>query len=696
MLVPSAEQQCIIDAVVAGKNVAVDAVAGSGKTTTVLGIACACAGLEMFQITFNAQLKSEVRAKVVIEGIGNLHVHTYHSLATTFYDRTAYTDAKIIKLIGEDCKIKINTPRVDVLIIDEAQDMTLLYYKLLNKFVRDVGGVGQIVVLGDRYQGVYEFMKADTRFLTLANDIWPGRSFVHLSLQESYRVTEQIAWYINNVMLGEQRILSRKKSKFAVEWYICNLFTEMEGLFLRDLVKQIKSGTLRPDDIFVLTASLKSPQSPTRLIENFLVKSKIPVYVPISDEGRLDDDVTRGKVVFATFPSSKGRERNIVILMGYDQSYFDFYAKSALQDVCPSTLYVAATRAKKRLILVGSDNSSSLSFLDNAQIGSGPFNANTTYINNGLLIKSASKKGPPEKKTSVTDMVKYLTQEAVEYLGPLVAEIFQVVVAPQDKPIGIPSKIKTQNGMSEDVSHLNGLVIPTIWEMQRLCRTRAAATEDVVASVKISTMYRLITSTLSLKKCQKSMMNTAFKKVKCPCTTTSDYLYMANVYWAITEGYHGQLAQITSYDWLSDDIVAACVDVLETQVGCNDIDSSMQFEYNIGATIQTLFGKVQVRGAIDILTHDTVWEVKCTDVLQLEHLLQLVVYAWLHQKGGESMQKYKIINVRTGEVRELDVSCGFKIQNIVDSLFLFKYKNAEKMDDEQFTRQCQEARQKLC
>ena len=36
---PSSEQQIIIDTIKRGKNVAVNAVAGSGKTTTILGIA---------------------------------------------------------------------------------------------------------------------------------------------------------------------------------------------------------------------------------------------------------------------------------------------------------------------------------------------------------------------------------------------------------------------------------------------------------------------------------------------------------------------------------------------------------------------------------------------------------------------------------------------------------------------------------
>lgn len=680
MLVPSAEQQQIVDAIASGANVAVDAVAGSGKTTTVLAIAASCESKVVFQITFNSQLKSEVRSKVVIEGLGNLHVHTYHSLATTFYDRSAYTDAKIICLLNED-KPLVKDSKVDILIIDEAQDMTMLYFKLVNKFVKDVGGVGQIVVLGDRYQGVYEFMKADTRFLTLANEIWAGRDFVHLSLQESYRVTRQIAWFINNVMLNEERIISKKDSKNLVEWYVCSNFSDMEDMFLKSLSLQIKMGKTRPDEIFVLAASLKSGMTSTRHIENFLVRNKIPVYVPISDDGKMEEDVVRGKVVFSSLPSSKGRERNIVILTGFDQSYFDCYAKTATQDVCPSTLYVATTRAKKRLILVSNQRTKELSFLNSNK--SKEFHDNTLYMNDMLDIAIRAKKtNKVQKKTSVTNLVKFLTQDAIEYLTPLVASLVRVVVEPRQKPIAIPCKLHTDNGMCEDVSHLNGLAIPTIWE------TRLNEAETDATST--STMFKLCIDHIdnNNKSRDKNIIAKAVRKIAQPCKTNADFLYLANVYWAINEGYHGQLAQIKKYTWLEDEIAQQCINLLEEHVG---LSGTKQFEVDVGTTTQTMFGCIEIGGAIDIMSDDAIWEVKCTDTLQLEHMLQLIVYAWLYQKHGggtETERLFKIINIRTGEVRQLVDDAQFQIQNIVDALFNYKYKEIERSTDEEFIERC--------
>ena len=57
--------------------------------------------------------------------------------------------------------------------------------------------------------------------------------------------------------------------------------------------------------------------------------------------------------MISSFHQSKGLERKIVVVFNFDQSYFKYYAKHENTDVVPNTLYVACTRAKDILILVG-------------------------------------------------------------------------------------------------------------------------------------------------------------------------------------------------------------------------------------------------------------------------------------------------------------------------------------------------------
>jgi superfamily I DNA/RNA helicase len=70
----------------------------------------------------------------------------------------------------------------------------------------------------------------------------------------------------------------------------------------------------------------------------------------------LDERIIRGKVVFSTFHSVKGRQRKHVFVVGFDESYFDYYARDASRTECPNTLYVGCTRATETLVLMEKDN----------------------------------------------------------------------------------------------------------------------------------------------------------------------------------------------------------------------------------------------------------------------------------------------------------------------------------------------------
>ena len=63
-IIPSEEQNEIINSIRDNKNVIADCVAGSGKTTTVLFLAHYFPDKNIIQITYNAELKMEVRKKV--------------------------------------------------------------------------------------------------------------------------------------------------------------------------------------------------------------------------------------------------------------------------------------------------------------------------------------------------------------------------------------------------------------------------------------------------------------------------------------------------------------------------------------------------------------------------------------------------------------------------------------------------------
>ena len=51
--------------------------------------------------------------------------------------------------------------------MDEAQDITSIYYELICKIYKDnVTKDAKICIMGDRYQSIYDFMKADERYIS--------------------------------------------------------------------------------------------------------------------------------------------------------------------------------------------------------------------------------------------------------------------------------------------------------------------------------------------------------------------------------------------------------------------------------------------------------------------------------------------------------------------------------------------------
>ena len=97
-IILSQEQNNIINTK-SNVNIKVDAVAGSGKTTTILHMSMANPTKNIFQITYNNLLKREVRKKASRLCVDNMEIHTYHSLAVKYYSPSAYTDEEIKKIL---------------------------------------------------------------------------------------------------------------------------------------------------------------------------------------------------------------------------------------------------------------------------------------------------------------------------------------------------------------------------------------------------------------------------------------------------------------------------------------------------------------------------------------------------------------------------------------------------------------------
>jgi superfamily I DNA and RNA helicase len=98
----------------------------------------------------------ETRKKKDNLGLRNLEVHSYHSFCVSNYDNRCYKDAAIINLL-KDNKKSLKKFNYSIIVVDEAQDMNKIYYKLVNKILSDNLGKCRMCVIGDKYQSIYQY-----------------------------------------------------------------------------------------------------------------------------------------------------------------------------------------------------------------------------------------------------------------------------------------------------------------------------------------------------------------------------------------------------------------------------------------------------------------------------------------------------------------------------------------------------------
>jgi len=700
----SNEQQHILNVVKTGKNVVVDAVAGTGKTTLILSLAKELIHKNILQMTYNKSLKFEVREKIKDANIENLQVHTYHSLAVAYYADNAYVDNEIRKIIKNNVKPKKQIPKVEVLVLDESQDMTFLYFQLIVKYINDMNHKVQLLILGDYMQGLYEFKGSDIRYLTFADLLWYKHpllitdDFEMCTMKMSYRITNQMRHFVNNVLLGETRMNSCRDD--APVHYIRNSQPNIEKIVYAEILKLFEMG-VNASDIFVLGPSVKGERSNIRKLENMLVAKNIPCHVPMFDSNDIDQRVINGKIVFSTFHSVKGRQRNYVFVVGFDHSYFKFYARNLPNDVCPNTIYVACTRAMKGLYVLENDTNPydrPIDFIkmDHLKMKEQDYiqfrGVHKTYfqVEEEAEVQNVTKVTP-------TDLIKFIPDETYHTICEILDELF-VTDQESNYTIEMPSIIETKSGHFEEISDLNGIAIPAIY----YDFLRSVWCDKELNSIKESVLYELIHVNLeNIKTKRKYFLESMIAKLPDQITGIKEYLFMANINLAIQESLYFKLNQIDKYEWLEEDIGVLCKDKFRDLIGkdCQNrmpsietyiIDfSDEETHKKIDKITETYIKDKQFRfsARADLISETVVWELKCCTQVTMDHKLQLAIYAWLYNIKNDDEKEFKLYNVKNGELYTLTNDME-KLNKIMELLLCSRYTKIVSKDDKLFMNDC--------
>jgi hypothetical protein len=715
-MILSGEQSHIRDCIKQGKHVIVQAVAGSGKSSTVLSIAEEMTNKKILQFTYNSSLRTEIKEKVSGKRLSNITIHTYHSLAVRYYLPTAYTDTGIRHILYNDLQPVCTIPLYDILVIDETQDMTLLYFQLTVKFIRDMCSATnhrvQLLILGDELQSLYEFKGADARFLTLAHELWQDnpflitREFMHCTMRMSYRITNQIGSFVNEAMLGESRMDACRDGPLVK--YIRNSRTNLEKNVIFEVNRLLSKGAL-PSDIFIIGASVKSAKSNIRRMENVLVSQGIPCHVPMLENENIDDRVIGGKIVFTTFHCVKGRQRPYVFIVGFDNSYLDFYARTLAKDRCPNTLYVGATRASEELFLLESDNYTTdrpLPFLkiNHHEMRTKPY---IQFKGQPRSIFYACDRDAVESIQLVekhyetpTNMIKFIPESVIEEISPLLDRIFVLEQAIQSD-LPIPSVIETKQGFFEEVSDLNGITIPILYYQWI---SGLFSVNDGTDSRKPNLLLDLIRENIhNMKAHEHVFLRDIVEELPENNDTMEHMLYLSNVYVATQEKLYFKLKQIdrSEYTWLTNSMFEHCKERIHLVIGpeCitdtpiieeTIIEPGMEEEHaKIDAHLAPYFENKKFRftARIDLRTEQTIWELKCCSQLSMDHRIQVVIYAWLWNVIHEEKKEFRLMNIKTGEIMVLRASME-ELTHIVVSILQGKYLEHEPLTDEEFIQEC--------
>jgi hypothetical protein len=636
---PSEEQLQVIRAFQNGYNVKIEAVAGSGKSTTLLWL-CLVAKRDFnancLLLTYNKTLQLEIQSKLQSYGLeSNCAIYTYHGFASKMFKQPIQTDVILRSCL--DLPINPGLMIPDIILIDEVQDMNEDYCRLINKILTH----GKILILvGDRRQCINTYAGADPKYLIdYANYFNTGRPWKELALRTSYRLTPSMAKFINHHILNDNLIIGgniTNQDILPLYWY--NVYS------LKHCIEKMAT-KYGPDEVAILTPSVKNVGNPRSPLGR-LMSSKSSVLLTVIDEFTAPESAI-GKVVITTWNSFKGRERKCVFVINFDESYFDFYAKDWSRDlkIVPNIIYVAATRAREQLIIVQGDKNPPL-----RTVKMDDLNRHCKIVGNQNDLKVINLK---DRVINVTDLVRH------RHLDDVTAMLNLIKIETINSPgtVLMSNEIVQFPGYLEDVRAFYGILIPFYYEYQKLNQNKTSPEEQKVLPTWLN---RIISSNLNgetpryndhLDLIEYFMpRKDGFADICARLNillnrddkTLQHWMEIVVLCTARENRWHFYKDQITNYKWVDSKFIEDSLNRLSEILPPNGQFESI-YKYN------------DLEGIADYVTTDQIWELKCTSGLSEEYKIQTAAYVCLHHLTTGNKLPGRLYNIKSNELIEITV-----------------------------------------
>jgi hypothetical protein len=393
------------------------------------------------------------------------------------------------------------------------------------------GGAPQMCFLGDKWQSIYKFNDADSRFLTLASELLPGEWGCTI-LSKSYRLHSGNARFVN-ACVGYKRIIPYKDGPMPTYVVAPPFNAKASAKFITQFMLDHKYD---PSDVFVLSPSIKSKKSPIRLIANILSNNGIPIFVPVSDDENVDKKVLVEKMSFISFHQVKGLEKKCVFVFGVEDNYFTFFERDQSGEKCTNALYVAMTRAQEHMVIFQANNSHPMKFIK-------PEYCNCITIGKPGKAKKSTRKTKSAEVTSLTRHVpNRIIKQALQCLK--ITTIHEA-----DNSVDI-KRIIQQGSQFESVSEITGVAIPAYCEKK-------------------------LTNSMSIGECDDSI---------------EGLLQLSTKYCAKRSGYTFKVNQIKTYDWISMNNLVSASNMLRNRLGINGLYHGLLPEFEVRLASSNVIG----------------------------------------------------------------------------------------------------------
>lgn len=682
-LKPESEQQKKIIDLALNHNIIVDAVAGSGKTTTILQLANRYRGKNILVVTYNRRLRLETKEKIDQLKLHNIGSTNYHSLCSVLYT-DAPKDNGIKKAVDEDCPPK-HRFGYDIIIFDEFQDITPLYFKLAYKLYKDnLKNNTSIIVIGDRYQCIYQYKNSSHRFLAYADKLmnWNNKRWVKCDLSITYRLTKPMASFVN-YLIGYERFISIKDSIFKPVY----IYGDLQNIYdsINEIIKGLINKGYSYTDMFILSPTVRFKKQSNFLNQILLrlIQKGVPIY-KISDEGEIfSEECSRNKLSTSTYHASKGLERKIVFVLSFDSTYYKYYGRNLDKKTLCNPLYVALTRSLERLFVVHINSNDFFQFI------------NPEMIPKLCDVKGSISKNPSSNTSSDDYEVKYNVTDLINHLpSDLLLELTEKIkpyIQNGGKPvINIPSYFKfnlnTVDGMHispikqtsktleihEFVAPITGIAIIMYFASLYYGESHL---EHFMSRINFVLNWEKFHDQLQLFLSNNYSVSTLEEFFKLP-NSYHKIIGLSLLYYVSGKYSLEKIKQINNFDWLSVEKLNECSSRIKQMIEGNGDDEGIIFEKVISRKIQTY----KISGSIDCVTKSTIWEFKCTSSIDESHILQLAIYKWIN---NNNLKKYKLYNPLLDELIVIDTPNDV-IEEIILRILEFKNKYHDNEDEEAF------------